>query len=105
MTDRKRNAPDGLDESLRRLGGILGSPSLVLSYGHTTPLLERAWLRRAGLNAEEAARFMELLCLHGCMDEGARAVIERASREKGVAPGRAARMLLAGDGWPEEDDT
>jgi hypothetical protein len=106
MTVKKNGNRDGLDESLRRLGGILASPGLVMSYEHTTPLLERAWLRRLGLDRAEQTAFLDLLCRHGLLDTGARAVIEDLCRRRGISPEEAAHALLAGEGWPdkEEDD-
>lgn len=98
--DGKQN--DALDESLRRLGGILGSPSLVMSYEHTTPLLERAWLRRAGLTKAEAAVFLEEMCRRGLLDKGVRALAEEVCRERRILPKEAVRLLLSGEGWPDE---
>jgi hypothetical protein len=92
-----------LDESMRRLGGILASPSLVMSYQHTTPLLERVWLRRAGLSGEEAREFLALLCQHGLLDVGAKTVVYGLCRQRQIAPQAAVRLLLAGQGWPEEE--
>jgi hypothetical protein len=92
-----------LDESLRRLGGILASPSLVTSYEHTTPLLERAWLRRVGLSRAESRAFLELLCQHGLLDVGAKAVVYGLCQRQRVTPQQGVRLLLAGQGWPEED--
>lgn len=103
MTSNDEKSRDVLDESLRRLGGILDSPSLVLSYEHTTPLRERAWLRRAGLTKGEAAAFLEELCRRGRLDEGARSLTERVCRERRLAPREAVRLLLAGEGWPEDE--
>ena len=103
MTSNDEKNRDGLDESLRRLGGILDSPSLVLSYEHTTPLRERAWLRRAGLTKDEAAAFLEELCRRGRLDEGARSLTERVSRERRIPPREAVRLLLSGEGWPEDE--
>lgn len=100
----KKNGKNTLDESLRRLGGILASPSLALSYGHTTPLLERAWLRRLGLTKAEADSFLEELCRRGLLDEGAKAVVYDLCCRERVQPETAARRLLAGHGWPETDD-
>ena len=100
MRAQSKNA---LDESLRRLGGILASPSLILSYGHTTPWLERAWLRRLGLTRAETAAFLEELCRHSLLDEGARAAVEALCRREGLDPRTAAQKLLAGQGWPETD--
>lgn len=92
-----------LDESLRRLGGILASPSLVMSYEHTTPRAERAFLRRLGLSKAEAALFLEKMCEHGALDGGARALIGRVCAETGVSGAEAARALIAGSCWPEGD--
>lgn len=100
--DKRENSI--LDESMRRLGGILASPALVLSYGHTTPLLERSWLRRLGLTKEQTAEFMDLLCRHGLLDRGARAVVGQLCAQRRIQPAQAAAMLLAGEGWPEEDE-
>jgi hypothetical protein len=102
MNTKRTN--DGLDESLRRLGGILASPSLVTSYEHTTPLLERAWLRRVGLSGAEARTFLELLCQHGLLDVGAKAVVYGLCQRRQITPQKAARLLLEGQGWPEEDE-
>ena len=90
------------DETLRRLGGILASPSLVMSYEHTTPRAERTFLTRLGLTGDEAAAFLEKLCEHGALDGGARAPIARLCAERGVTGAEAARLLLRGEGWPEE---
>ncbi|MCD7749532.1 MAG: hypothetical protein LUH42_05735 [Oscillospiraceae bacterium] len=97
----KREKND-FDESLRRLGGILASPSLVLSYEHTTPLMERSWLRRLGLDKAQADEFIDLLCQHGLLDEGAKSVIETVCVQRRVTPGEAAALLLKGEGWPED---
>ncbi|MCD7769164.1 MAG: hypothetical protein LUH36_03475 [Oscillospiraceae bacterium] len=99
--DKKREN-NGLDESLRRLSGILASPSLVLSYEHTTPLLERSWLRRLGLDKRQADEFMDLLCQHGLLDQGARSVIEAVCVRRRVTPAEAAALLLQGEDWPED---
>lgn len=80
----------------------MASPSLVLSYEHTTPLLERSWLRRLGLNKEQADAFIDLLCQHGLLDQGARSVIEAVCLQRRVTPGEAAALLLQGEGWPED---
>ena len=101
MTDDKNT--NALDESLRRLGGIFASPSLVLSYEHTTPLLERAFLRRVGLTKDEAGRFLEKMCEHGMLDGGAKPLLYRVCAEQGISGAEAARLLLRGEGWPEED--
>lgn len=103
MTVKKNGSRDGLDESLRRLGGILASPSLVMSYEHTTPRMERAWLRRLGLDRTEETAFLDLLCRHGLLDAGARAVIGDLCRRRGISPEEAVRSLLAGEGWPDEE--
>lgn len=100
----KKNEKNILDESLRRLGGILASPSLALSYGHTTPLLEKSWLRRQGLTAEEADAFLDEMCLRGLLDEGARWVVEDLCARCRIHPREAVKRLLAGDGWPEPVD-
>lgn len=100
MTNKKEKST--LDESLRRLGGIFASPSLALCYEHTTPLLEKSWLRRLGLTKAEAAAFLDELCRHGLLDEGAKAVIYELCRWKRIQPAEAARMLLSGEGWPED---
>lgn len=81
----------------------MASPSLVLSYEHTTPLLERSWLRRLGLNKRQTDEFMDLLCLHGLLDKGARSVIEAVCVRRRITPMEAAALLLQGEGWPEED--
>lgn len=98
---KQKHENDTMDNALRRLGGILASPSLVLSYGHTTPRMERAWLRRLGLSKEEIGAFLEALCCHGLMDEGAQAVVYGLCRRRGLQPEAAARLLLQGEGWPE----
>lgn len=92
-----------MDQALRRMGGILASPSLVMSYEHTTPLLERAWLRRLGLTRQEAKDFLELLCCHGLLDEGAKAVVYDLCLRRRIRPEEAVRLLLTGEGWPEAD--
>ena len=102
MTGNEKKQRDGLDESLRRLGGLLSSPSLVMSYEHTTPLLERAWLRRAGLTKAEAAAFLEEMCRRGLLDRGARALTEDVCRARRILPREAVRLLLSGEGWPDE---
>lgn len=99
----KKNEKNTLDESLRRLGGILASPSLILSYEHTTPRMERAWLRRLGLKKQEADAFLEELCRRGLLDEGARAVVYDLCRREQIPPEEAARRLLEGYGWPTEE--
>ena len=104
MAKKNDEKPDALDESLRRLGGILASPSLALSYEHTTPLRERARLRRLGLSRAEAEAFLEALCARGLLDGGAEAPVAAVCRARGVSPAEAARLLLAGEGWPREDD-
>ncbi len=91
-----------LDRSLRRLGAIFAAPSLLLHYGHTTPALERGYLRRIGLSKEERTAFMDGLCLQGLMDEGARALIEPAALAGGCDPATAARRLMAA--WAGEGD-
>jgi len=101
MTNKKEKSI--LDEGLRRLGGILASPSLLLSYGHTTPLLEKSWLRRLGLSKAESEAFLDELCRHGLLDEGAKSVVCDLCRRRGIHPAEAAKLLLAGEGWPEED--
>lgn len=100
MTNKKEKSI--LDESLRRLGGILASPSLALCYSHTTPLLERGWLRRLGLTKEEASAFLDELCRRGLLDEGAKAVVYDLCRRRQIHPPEAAKLLLAGEGWPED---
>ena len=100
---RNTDNHDSLDESLRRLGGIFASPSLVLSYEHTTPLLERAFLRRVGLTKTEAWLFLEKMCEHGMLDGGARPLLYRVCADRGISGAEAARLLLRGEGWPEED--
>ena len=97
--ETKKN--DLMDESLRRLGGIMKDPSLVLSYGHTTPRSERAWLRRMGLTKTEADAFLELLCRHGLLDRGAEAVVASVCRERRVEGKQALRLLLEGQGWED----
>ena len=97
------NEKNALDESLRRLGGIFASPSLVTSYEHTTPLLERSYLRRIGLSKAEASQLLEKLCEHGMLDGGARALLEKVCAERRISGRDAARMLLRGEGWPEEE--
>lgn len=99
----KENGKSALDESLRRLGGIMASPSLVLSYGHTTPLLERAYLRRLGLSKPETDLFLEKMCEHGVLDGGVRPLVESVCRTRRVSGAEAARLLLNGEGWPEEE--
>ncbi|MCD8088576.1 MAG: hypothetical protein LUE22_08355 [Oscillospiraceae bacterium] len=101
----KKHAKSDFDESLRRLGGILASPSLVMSYEHTTPLLERSWLRRLGLSKQQADEFMDLLCLHGLLDKGAKAVIEAVCVRRRITPMEAATLLMQGEGWPEDDQS
>lgn len=93
-----------IDRALRRLGGILASPSLLMSYGHTTPLLERVWLRRLGLSREESDRFLDALCCHGLLDEGAKEVVYALCRKRRIRPEEAIRLLLAGEGWLEKED-
>lgn len=83
-----------LDESLRRLGGILAAPSLLLHYSHTTPALELAYLRRIGLTKAEREAFVDLLCRRGQMDEGGRALLEPEALRRGCHPAEAARRLL-----------
>ncbi len=97
-----KNGKDALDESLRRLGGILASPSLVMSYEHTTPRAERAFLRRLGLTGAEADALLEKMCEHGVLDGGAKALLTRVCTEKRISGTEAARLLLAGECWPEE---
>lgn len=104
MIGKRDKNTNALDESLRRLGGILASPSLVMSYEHTTPLLERGRLRRLGLTNAEAEAFLEMLCARGLLDTGAEALIARTCRARGLAPAEAARLMLTGAGWPEEDE-
>jgi len=99
-----KNEKNIMDESLRRLGGIFASPSLAMSYEHTTPLLERSFLRRVGLSKDEAALFLEKMCEHGLLDGGARALIAGVCAQRRVTGEEAARLLLAGEGWPEEDE-
>ena len=94
-----------MDNALRRLGGIIASPSLVLSYGHTTPRMERAWLRRLGLSREESETFLDMLCCRGLLDDGAQSVVYDLCRRKGVTPEAAARLLLQGEGWPEAPES
>lgn len=101
---RQKNGKNALDESLRRLGGILSSPSLVLSYEHTTPRAERAFLRRLGLTKAEADSFLEKMCEHGALDGGAREPIERVCAEKHVSGAEAARLLLADPDRTEEEE-
>lgn len=91
-----------MDESLRRLGNILASPWLATGYTRTEPRPERAWLRRAGLSRREAEAFLALLCEHGLLDEGARAVVERVCRRRRLPPDEAVRLLLRGEGRPED---
>lgn len=100
---KKRENSD-LDESLRRLSGILASPSLALCYGHTTPLAERAWLHRAGLTGAQAEELMDMLCRRGLMDVGARQVAEALCARRRIRPEQAVQLLLRGEGWPEDDD-
>lgn len=102
MANRKEK--NTLDEALRRLGGILASPSLILSYGHTTPLLEKSWLRRLGLTKAESEAFLDELCRHGFLDEGAKSVVYDLCCRRQIHPAEAAKLLLAGEGWPEECD-
>ena len=101
--EQKNRQNTALDESLRRLGGILASPSLVMSYEHTTPLLERGRLRRMGLSASQAKIMLDGLCEHGLLDRGAQAVILQVCRERDIEPAQALQMLLRGEGWPEEE--
>ena len=91
------------DESMRRLGGILANPSLVTSYQHTTPLLERARLRRMGLDRAQAKQILDGMCRHGVLDLGVREVIARVCLQQRVQPDEALRMLLRGENWPEEE--
>ena len=98
-----KNGKNALDESLRRLGGIFSSPSLVTCYEHTTPLLERSFLRRIGLTKDEAALFLEKMCEHGMLDGGARALLERVCAERRLSGAEAARLLLRDVGWPEKE--
>lgn len=86
-----------LDKALRRLGGILASPSLLLHYGSSTPALETAALRRLGLDKKEAADLLDLLCRQGRMDEGARTVLEEEALRRHCRPAEAARALLRED--------
>ncbi len=90
-----------IDKALRRLGGIFAAPSLLLHYGHTTPALERSYLRRIGLNKEERTAFMDGLCLRGKMDDGARALIEPAALAWRCEPVAAARRLM--EDWAKEE--
>lgn len=83
-----------LDKSLRRLGGILAAPSLLMHYGHTTPALEMAYLRRIGLTKDEREAFMDLLCRQGQMDEGVRALLEPEALRRGCIPAEAARQMM-----------
>ena len=83
-----------LDESLRRLGGILAAPSLLLHYEHTTPALERGYLRRIGLDEAEREAFLDYLCRTGQLDEGARAVLEPEAFRRGCTPAELARRLM-----------
>lgn len=88
-----------MDESMRRLGGILKNPALALHYGHTTPSAERAFLRRLGLDKRQAAEFLEALCAHGFLDDGVEVVLRRFA----MPPADAARGLLTGElSWPDE---
>lgn len=100
----RKNDRKALDESLRRLGGLLASPSLVTSYEHTTPLLERSWLRRIGLTREQADAFLERMCEHGKLDGGAKPLVAAVCRRRGVEPKQAALLLLAGEGWDEDTE-
>ena len=100
MTNKKEK--NTLDESLRRLGGILASPSLLLNHAHTTPLLERNWLRRQGLTKEEAAAFLDEMCRRGLLDGGAKELVYDLCRRRRIHPHEAVKLLLAGEGWPEE---
>lgn len=105
MVRMERKKEDrALDESLRRLGGILASPSLVMSYEHTTPRVERAWLRRIGLTRAEAAQFLERMCEHGALDGGAKPLVASVCARRGVPPREAARLLLAGECWDEDTE-
>ena len=97
----KENEISLMDESLRRLGGILKSPSLVMSYEHTTPLAEKTWLRRLGLTKEETSRLIGMMCEYGVLDQGARALVIEVCRRKNVSGAEAARLLLKGECWPE----
>lgn len=99
----KKQEKNTLDEAMRRFGGILASPSLVLSYQHTTPLLEWSWLRRQGLTKAEATDFLDELCRRGLLDTGAKEIVYDLCRRRQIHPSEAVRLLLAGDGWPEEE--
>ncbi len=95
------NEKSRLDKSLSRLGAIFAAPSLLLHYTHTTPALERAYLRRIGLNKDERTAFMDELCLRGLLDEGARALVEPEALRRGCDLGAAARHLLSD--WTKEE--
>lgn len=86
-------------DSRRRFFAILAAPSLALHHTHTTPMLELAYLRRIGLSKTEADDFLALMCERGCMDEGARALLETG----GEAPAQRARQMLAGHAKQRED--
>lgn len=86
------------DAGRRRFFAILASPSLALHYTHTTPALELSYLRRIGLDKHEADELLALMCERGCMDEGARALLET-----GGDPAENARRLLAERGAVRED--
>lgn len=86
----------GSDAGRRRFFAILASPSLALHHTHTTPALELAYLRRIGLTKSEADDFLALMCERGCLDDGARALLEG-----GGDPAAQARRLLAGRGTEE----
>ena len=86
-----------LDESLRRLGAIIAAPSLLLHYGHTTPALEGAYLRKIGLDKQEKDAFLDLMCRRGLLDEGARSVLEAEAFRRGLRPAELARQMLRED--------
>lgn len=79
------------NESRRRFFGILAAPTLAMHYTHTTPMLEKSYLRRIGLEKTEADDFLALLCEAGRLDEGARAVLETGEDHPAVL----ARRMLA----------
>ena len=43
-----------------------------------------------------------MMCEHGVLDGGAKALVGRVCAEKQIAGAEAARLLLGGECWPEE---
>lgn len=78
------------NESRRRFFAILAAPTLAMHHTHTTPMLEKSYLRRIGLGKQETDDFLALLCESGRFDEGARAVLETGGEHPAVV---ARRML------------